>query len=132
MKTKITQQVYHDTKRNLIFTIKRRCKRFLLIGGVGSPFYSDAQSSLSRYHLPNGYFIKNCVPVSETSDCFVIEKHGYPVLKGRETVFTYYKPTKLPYRSQDILTNRLAKKNKEKWGLNDYADDMDARYDDNN
>ena len=63
---RMSEQVYYDPKSQVIFTVKRRLKRYVVIGGGESPYINDARSSYMRRRISNSYF-RGCVPIDESS-----------------------------------------------------------------
>lgn len=61
-----TEQVYYDPRAQVIFTVKRQLKKYVVVGGLWSPYYNDARTSYTRYRISNAYF-KGCQPIDTTS-----------------------------------------------------------------
>ena len=67
------EQVYYDPKAQVIFTVKRRLKSYVVIGGGWSPYMNDARTSYIRHRITNSYFNK-CLPIDETSHLLYWDK----------------------------------------------------------
>ena len=70
------KQVYYDPKVQILFTIKRQLKKYVIVGGCGSPYYDDAITSYMRYRVTNTY-LKSCQPIDTTSHLLFNDGTGF-------------------------------------------------------
>ena len=70
------KQVYYDPKAQVIFTVKRELKRYVVVGGGWSPYFNDARTSYIRHRISNSYF-KKCVAIDETSHLLFNDGVGF-------------------------------------------------------
>lgn len=70
------EQVYYDPRAQVIFTVKRQLKRYVVVGGLWSPYFNDARSSYIRHRITNTYF-KGCQPIDESSRLFYNDGIGF-------------------------------------------------------
>lgn len=75
------EQVYYDPRTQVIFTVKRQMKRYVVIGGSWSPYYNDAQTSYIRYRVTNAYF-KDCQPIDKSSHLLHNDGIGFRLQDG--------------------------------------------------
>ena len=71
-----SEQVYYDPKAQLVFTVKRKFRQSVVIGGCGSPYLSDAKTSYMRYKITKDYF-EGCQPIDESSHLLQKDREGY-------------------------------------------------------
>lgn len=76
-------QVYYDPRAQVLFTVKRRLKRYVVIGGLWSPYYNDAITSYIRHRITNAYF-KGCQPIDTTSHLLFNDGIGYRLRDERQ------------------------------------------------
>lgn len=73
------KQVYYDPRAKVIFSVKRQLKRYIVIGGLSSPYLNDAHTSYLRYRITKAYF-KTCSPIDEGSKLVGNDGVGFRLL----------------------------------------------------
>ncbi len=121
------EQVYYDPRAQVIFTVKRQLQNYVVVGGVGSPYFRDARSSYVRYRITNAYF-KGCEPINESSHLLhddgigfrLRDEHQFSKVYG-DSHFKYlkesdriikahlkdYRTTQMPSKGDRIMKVRL-------------------------
>ena len=75
------EQVYYDPRARVLFTVKRQLKKYVVVGGLWSPYFNDARTSYIRHRISNAYF-QGCQPIDETSKLLINDGVGFRLIDG--------------------------------------------------